>query len=67
MREPVSCKNCDTHIGYYITYSWGPYGQDPPEYDFFNEDEVVFDEAGNAFCSRSCYTDFHEEEYKETE
>jgi hypothetical protein len=56
MRTEVNCDNCGIQIGWYYTYGWGYYGQDPPETEYFNEDSIVISQnTDKVYCSYECW------------
>lgn len=53
-KEPLKCYYCDKQIGWHITHEWGPNGQDPPEYEIFEEHEGCESAYGEPLCE-DCY------------
>ena len=58
MRTSVECP-CGNHVGWWYTYEWGWWGQDPPE---FIGVEDYTDDEGVVYCSQECLDAAHEEE-----
>ena len=58
MRTPVECP-CGVVVGWWYTHSWGPNGQDPPE---FVGVEDYIDDEGVVYCSQECLDEAHEGE-----
>jgi len=58
MRSEIECRECGKVIGEHVTYPLTCNGQDPPEDIYFHEEAVVFDEAGNPFCSPECQIEY---------
>jgi len=61
MRFPMTCSlpTCNNQCGWEITHPGGDYGQDPPDYEPYNED--FCDENGYAYCSQECLDEAEEE------
>ena len=68
MISEITCTNCGELLGHHITYQWTDFGQDPPEDDLYDPDDVVWDEAENVFCNQDCHDKYHGEgKYEEVE
>lgn len=63
----IYCANCGEIIGRHYEYTWGPRGCDPPEDQFFREDDVIFGPDDRAYCDRRCLEEAHPPEPEEDE